>query len=204
MPFNPLILCRPRLLLPSIFPSIRVFSNKSALHMRWLKYWSFSFNIGPSNEHPGLISFRIDWFVDHNFPLRSKRVLISWLQSLSAVILEPRKIKSDTISTVSPSISHEVMGPDAMIFVFWMLSFNGSIIWGDYCENMPGWEGPLEEGMATHSSVPAWRIPWTEEPGGPWGCRVRHDWVTNTFKLPLIISLENFKKHFVLWIQHIK
>ena len=55
------ILCRPRLLLPSIFPSIRVFSNESALHISWPKYWSFSFNISPSNEHPGLISFRMDW-----------------------------------------------------------------------------------------------------------------------------------------------
>ena len=58
---NHLILCRPLLLLPSIFPSIRVFSNESALHIRWPKYWSFSFNISPSNEHPGLISFRMDW-----------------------------------------------------------------------------------------------------------------------------------------------
>ena len=61
MPSNHLILCRPLLLLPSIFPSIRVFSNESALHIRWPKYWSFSFNISPSNEHPGLISFRMDW-----------------------------------------------------------------------------------------------------------------------------------------------
>ena len=61
MPSNHLILCRP-LLQPSIFPSIRVFSNESALHMRWPKYWSFSFNINPSSEHPGLISFRMDWF----------------------------------------------------------------------------------------------------------------------------------------------
>ena len=61
MPSNHLILCRPRLLLPSIPPSITVFSNESALHIRWPKYWSFSFNIHPSNEHPGLISFRIDW-----------------------------------------------------------------------------------------------------------------------------------------------
>ena len=61
MPSNHFILCCPRLLLPSIFPSIRVFSNELALHIRWLKYWSFSFNISPSNEHPGLISFRMDW-----------------------------------------------------------------------------------------------------------------------------------------------
>ena len=61
MPSNHLILCRPLLLLPSIFPSIRVFSNESALLIRWPKYWSCNFNISPSNEHPGLISFRMDW-----------------------------------------------------------------------------------------------------------------------------------------------
>ena len=61
MPSNHLILCRPLLLLPSIFPRIRVFSNESVLHIRWLKYWSYSFSISPSNEHPGLIFFRMDW-----------------------------------------------------------------------------------------------------------------------------------------------
>ena len=61
MPSNHLILCHPLLLLPSIFPSIRVFSNESALHIRWPKYWSFSFSISPSSEHPGQISFRMDW-----------------------------------------------------------------------------------------------------------------------------------------------
>ena len=61
MPSNHLILCHPLLLLPPIFPSIRVFSNESALHIRWPKYWSFSFSISPSNEHPRLISFRMDW-----------------------------------------------------------------------------------------------------------------------------------------------
>ena len=60
-PSNHLILCCPLLLLPSIFPSIRVFSNESALHIRWPKYWSFNFNVSPSNEHPGLISYRMDW-----------------------------------------------------------------------------------------------------------------------------------------------
>ena len=62
MPSNHLVLCHPLLLLPSIFPSIRVFSNESAVRIRWPKYWSFSFNISPSNEHPGLISFRMDWW----------------------------------------------------------------------------------------------------------------------------------------------
>ena len=170
MPSNHLILCCPLLLLPSIFPSIRVFSNESALCIRWPKYWSFSFNISPSNEHPGLIAYRMNWLdllavqgtlksllqhhsskvsilhrsaffivqLSHpymttgktialtrrtfvgkvmsllfnmlsrlviNFLPRSKRLLISWLRSPSAMILEPPpKIKSDTVSTVSPSI----------------------------------------------------------------------------------------------------
>ena len=185
MPSNHLIFCCPLLLLPPVFPSVRVFSNESALCIRWPKYWSFSYNISPSNEHPGLISFRMDWldllavqgtlksFLQHHsskasilwhsaffivqlshacmttgkmialirwtfvgtvmflvfnmlsrlvitFLPRSKCLLISWLQSPSAVILEPRKIKS---ATVSPSICHEVMGLDAMIFVFCILSF---------------------------------------------------------------------------------
>ena len=111
MPSNHLLLCCPFLLLPSIFPGIRVFSNESALCVRWLKYWSFSFSISPSNEYSGLISFRMDWLglfavqgtlkslLQHHsnmlsklviaFLPRSKYHLISWLQSLSAVILEP-------------------------------------------------------------------------------------------------------------------
>ena len=159
-----------------------------SLHIRWAKYWSFSFSISPSNEYSELISFRMDWLdlfavqgtlkclLQHHssktsilwcsaffivqlshpyvttgknmfltewtfvgkvtsllfnmwsrlvitFLPRSKRLLISWLQSPSAVILEPLQIKSLTVSIVSPSIWHEVMGPDAMALVFWMLSF---------------------------------------------------------------------------------
>ena len=173
MPSSHLILCRSLLLLPPIPPSIRVFSNELTLHTRWPKYWSFNFSISPSNEHPGLISLRMDSFdllavqgtlksllqyhsskasilrdsafftvkllhpnmttgktigltrrtfvgkvvslllnmlsrLVITFLPRSKRLLISWLQSQSEVILEPQKIKSDTVSTVSPSISHEV------------------------------------------------------------------------------------------------
>ena len=183
MPSNHLIVCHPLLLPPSIFPSIRVFSSESVLHIRWPKYWSLSFSISPSNKYSGLISFRMDWvdflavqgtlksLLQHHsskasilwcsaffivqlshpymttgqtivltrwifvgkvmsllfnmlsrlvitFLPRSKHLLISWLQSPSAVILEPRKIKSATVSTVLPSICHEVTGPDAMILVF--------------------------------------------------------------------------------------
>ena len=80
MPSNHLILCRPLLLLPSIFPSIRVFSSESALHIMWPKYWSFSFNISPSNEYSGLISFRMDW-LDH---LAAQGTLKSFLQHHSS------------------------------------------------------------------------------------------------------------------------
>ena len=182
MPPNHLILCHPLLLLTSIFPSIRVFSNETVLHIGWPKYCSFSFSISPSNEYSGLISFRMDWLdllavqgtlkslLQHHtskasilwhsaffivqlshpyktagktialtrqifvgkvsllfnklsrlviiFLPRSKRLLISWLQAPSAVILGPRKIKSLTIYIVSPSVCHEVMGPDAVILVF--------------------------------------------------------------------------------------
>ena len=183
MPSNHLILYHPLLLPPSIFPSIKVFSNESPLRIRRPKSWSFSFNISPSNKHPGLISFRMNqldllevqrtlksllqhhsskasilWhsavfivqlshpyvtqgktialtrqnFVGKVMSLlfnmlsrlvitflpRSQCLLISSLQSPSAVILEPLKIKSATVSTVSPSICHEVMGLDAMILVF--------------------------------------------------------------------------------------
>ena len=186
-PSNLFILCRPRPLLPSIFPSNSVFSKESVL-IGWPKYWCFSLNISPSNEYSGLISFSMDWldlfagqgilksllqqhsskasilqcsaffivqlshpymttgkpmvltrqtFVGEVMSLlfnmlsslfitflpKGKHLLISWLQSPSTVIWESKKIKSVTVSIVSPSTCHEVMRPDAMILVFWMLSF---------------------------------------------------------------------------------
>ena len=181
MPSNHLILCHPLLLMPSIFPSISVFSNELALCIRWQKYWSLS--ISPANEYSGFISFRIEYFdlpaiqgtlkdlLEHHssnasilrhsaffmvqlshphmttrktialiiwtfagnvmsllfntlprfviaFLPRSKHLLISWLKSLSAMILKPKKIKSVTVSISSPSLCHEVMELDTMILVF--------------------------------------------------------------------------------------
>ena len=95
MPSNHLILCHPLLLLPSIFPSIRVFSNESILHVRWPKYWSFSFNISPSTEHPGLISFRVDWLdllavqgtLKSLLPPNSTKVSIFWCSAFFIVHL---------------------------------------------------------------------------------------------------------------------
>ena len=85
MPSNHLILFRPLLLLPSIFPSIRVFSNESALHIRWQKYWSFSFSIIPSSEHPGLISFRMDWL--DLLAVQGTLKSLLWHHSLKASVL---------------------------------------------------------------------------------------------------------------------
>ena len=86
MPSNHLILYRPLLLLPSVFPSIRVFSNESALRMRWPKYWSFSFSISPSNEHPGLISFRMDW-LDPLTVLGTLKSLLQQFKSINSLVL---------------------------------------------------------------------------------------------------------------------
>ena len=195
------------LLSPSSPPALnlsqhQVFSKELALCISWPKYWNFSFNISPSNEYSGLISFRIAWFdllgvqgtlksllLHHNskalilqlsaffvvqrshpymttaktitltmwtfvgkmmslffntlsrfviaFLPRSKCLLISWLQSLSAVILEPKKTKSITVSTFSPSVYHEVMGPDAMILVFLNTEFNPAFSLSSFTLNSP-------------------------------------------------------------------
>ena len=117
MPSNHLILCCP-LLLPSIFPSIRVFSNESALHIRWSKYWSFSFNISPSNEHPGLISFMTDWLdllaVQGTLmsPLQhhSSKVSILWLSAFLIVQLShPYMATGKTIALTRRTFVGKVM-----------------------------------------------------------------------------------------------
>ena len=114
MPSNRLILCRPLLLLPSIFPSIQVFSNVSALRIRWPKYWSFSFNISPSNERPGLISFRMDW-LDLLAVQGTLRSLLPTLQFKS--------INSSALSFVYSPIL-------ASIHDYWK---NHSLDWMDLC-----------------------------------------------------------------------
>ena len=179
MPSNHLILCHPILLLPSIFPSIRVVSNESVLHIRCPKHWSFRWSISPSNEYSGLISFRSDWFdllavqetqefsptpqfkninssalsFQLSYPYmttgkttaltrwtfvskvmsllfnmlsrlviaflpRSNHLLILWLQSSSAALLEPKKRKPVTVYIISPSICHEVTELDAISLIF--------------------------------------------------------------------------------------
>ena len=122
MPSNHLILCRPLLLPPWIFPSTRDFSNESVFRIRWLKHWSFSFSISPSSGYSKMsLLFNMLSRLVVAFLPRSKRLLISWLQSPSAVILEPKKVSH--CFHYFPSICHEMMGLDGMILVFWMLSF---------------------------------------------------------------------------------
>ena len=202
MPSNQLILCHPLLLLRSVFPSIRFFSNESVLCVRWPKYWSFSISL--SNEYSGLICSPIDWLdllavhgalksllqhhsseasilwhsaffmgqLSHPFMTtgktialtewnfvskvmslffnmlsrliiaflpRSNHLLISWLQAPFAVVWEPKKVKSVTVFIVLPSIFHEVMGPEAMILVFWMLNFKPAF----HSPLSPSSRGPL-------------------------------------------------------------
>ena len=98
MPSNHLILCHPLLLLPSIFPSIRVFSNELALHIRWSKYWTFSFNISPSNEHPGLISFRMDWLDLLAVQGTLKRLLQHQFKSINSSVLS--FLSSPTLTSI--------------------------------------------------------------------------------------------------------
>ena len=117
MPSNHLILCCPLLLSPSIFPSIRVFSNESTLHMRWPKYWNFSFNISPSNEHSGLISFRMDWFnlavqgaLKSLLQHHSSKVSILWYSALFIVQLShPYMTTGKTIALTRRALVGKVM-----------------------------------------------------------------------------------------------
>ena len=233
MTSNHVICFCPFLLLPSIFPSIRVFSNESTLLICWPKYWSFSFSTSLSNEYSGLISFRIHWLdilavqvslkslLQHHslrtsifwlsafliiqlshlymtigktialtiwtlvakvmsllfnmlsrflttFLPRSKHLLISWLQSSFSAILEPKKIKSLTLSIFYPSICHDLVAqkvkPLSTMQETWLQSL--------------GWKDLLEKEMANNSSILAWKTPWMEEPGrlqSMGSQRVRHD-----------------------------
>ena len=165
MPSNHLILCRPLLLLPSVSPSIRVFSNESVLRNRWPKYWSFSFSISPSNEHSGLISFRMNWLdllavqgtlkslVQHHSP----KVSILWRSAF--FIVQCSHLYMTTGKTIA--LTRWTFVSKVMSLPFNMLS---RLI--------------TEKAMAPHSSTLAWKIPWMEEPGGlqsMGSLRVGHD-----------------------------
>ena len=157
MPSSHLILCHPLLLLPPIPPSIRVFSNESTIRIRWLKYWSFSFNISSCNEHPGLISFRMDWLdllavqgtLESLLQYHSSKASILWHWAFFTVQLShPYMTTGKTIALTSWTFVGKVMS-----LLFNMLS-----------------------------TTLAWKIPWMEEPGGlqsMGSLRVGHDWATS-------------------------
>ncbi|CAI9154200.1 unnamed protein product [Rangifer tarandus platyrhynchus] len=132
---NDLTFCHPLLLLPSIFPSIRVFSSELALPIRWPKYWSFSFSISPSYEYLHLASCRIDWF------------------DLLGVQESSPTPQFKSISSSSLSLLQRF--PDSSV------GKESTCNAGDTSVRFLGWEDPLEKGKATHASILAWRIPWT-------------------------------------------
>ena len=156
MPSSHLILCHPLLLLPPIPPSIRVFSNESTLGMRWPKYWSFSFSISPSKEHPGLISFRMDWLD----LLAVQGTLKSLLQH------QFKSVNSSASAFFTVQLSHPYMTIGKTIALTRRI-FVGKVM--SLLFNML-------------SSTLAWKIPWTEGPvrlQSMWSLKVRHDWVTS-------------------------
>ena len=192
MSSNYLILCHPLLLLLLIFPSIRVFSNESALHIRWPEYWSLSCSISPPSEYSGLIFFRMDWLDLHAVQETLKS--LPRYHSLKASILQ-----CSTFFTVQLSHPYMTNGKTIAltrwIFVGQVMSlpFNMlSFLVAQRLKHLPGmqetrvWslgeEDPLEKEMATHSSTLAWRIPWREEPArlqSMGSQRVGHDWATS-------------------------
>ena len=133
MPSNHLILCRPLLLLPPIPPSIMVFSNESALHIRWPKYWSFSFNIGPSNEHPGLISFSMDWLdllavqgtVKSLLQHHSSKVSILWRSTFFKIQLShPYMTTGKTIALTRQTFVGKVLKKNNLCFLIHYLGWS--------------------------------------------------------------------------------
>ena len=162
-PSSHLILCHPLLLLPPISPSIRVFSNESTLRMRWPKYWSFSLSISPSNEHPELISFRMDWLD------------LLTVQGTLKSLLQHHSSKASILQRSAffiVQLSHPYMTTGKTIALT-PRTFIGKVI--SLLFNMLS---RLVMEMATHSSIFAWKIPWTEEPGRlqfMGSRRVRHD-----------------------------
>ena len=153
---NHLILCHPLLLLPSIFPSIRVFSNESVLHIRWLKYWSFSFSISPSNEHPGLVSFRMDWLdllavqgtLKSLLQHHSSKASILWLWAFLMVQLSHPYMTTGKII----ALTRQTFVGKVMVLLYNMLS-SLVIDYGkafDYVDHNKLWKILKEMGISDH------------------------------------------------------
>ena len=181
MPSNHLILYQSLLLLPSMFPSIRVFSSDLAFCVRWPEYWSFRYIISPSNEYSGLISSRIDWLdllavqgtlkslLQHH---SSKASILQCSAFFIVQLSHPYMITGKTISLTRRTFVGKVMSLFFNTLSRFVMGFpGGSDAKESACNEETqvqflSQENPLEKGMATHSSTLAWRIPWREEPGG--------------------------------------
>ena len=162
MPSNHLTLCSPPLILPSIFPSLRVLSNDLALHIRWPKYWSFSFNISPSNKHSGLITFRMDW-LDLLAVQGTLKSLLQLHSSKASILRSSAFFGEGNGSLLQYSCLENPMDGGA----WWAAVHGVTRSWTrlskftftfHFCA--------LEKEMAAHSSILAWRIPGMGEPGG--------------------------------------
>ena len=203
MPSNHLILCLPRLFLPSIFPSIRVFSNEPVLCLRWPKYWSFSFNISPSSEYSGPISFRMDLLdllaVQGTLksPLQQHNSKASILQCSAFFIVQlshPYMTTGKTTALTRWTFAGKVMSlllnmlsrlliaflpRSKCLLTSWLQWFWRSPTQNKVLLIYSSLKSATEKAMAPHSNTLAWKIPWTEEPGrlqSTGSRRVRHDW----------------------------
>ena len=191
MPSNHHILCRPLLLLPSIFSQHQGLSNELVLCNRWPKYWSFSFSITPSSEYSGLISFRMDWFdllaVQGTFKSllqhhSSKASILQCSAFFTVQLSYPYMTTGKTIALTRGIFVGRVMSLlFNMLFRLAQMVKRRPTMWEIRVQYL-GWEDLLEKEMATHSSILAWKIPWMEEFGrlqSMGSQRVGNDWATS-------------------------
>ena len=197
-----LILCYPLLLPPSVFPSIKVFFKESILRIRWPKYWNFSFSISPSNEHPGLISFRMDWLdllavqgtlksllKHHSSKASILQCSIFFMVQHSHWYMTTGKAIVLTIHTFAGNVKSLLLNMLSRFVIAFLPRIKRLLI--SWLQEAWIWSlggaDPLEMEMATYSSILVWKIPWAEEPGRqqPMGSqRVRYLWATKQEEYP--------------------
>ena len=197
-----LILCYPLLLPPSVFPSIKVLFKESILRIRWPKYWNFSFSISPSNEHPGLISFRMDWLdllavqgtlksllKHHSSKASILQCSIFFMVQHSHWYMTTGKAIVLTIHTFAGNVKSLLLNMLSRFVIAFLPRIKRLLI--SWLQEAWIWSlggaDPLEMEMATYSSILVWKIPWAEEPGRqqPMGSqRVRYLWATKQEEYP--------------------